>query len=93
MPFIDRCSGKGYGRHRKQALYAGWLMTRALTPNSTKRAQNGVLFRSDGPCALEEGKDPGRLLTERDSEASPQGRIAKTKETCSLVAGSSYVNS
>jgi coenzyme F420 hydrogenase subunit beta len=41
--------------------------------------------------ALEEGRIQAAILTERDSELLPQGRIAKTKEEVLTCAGSSYV--
>jgi coenzyme F420 hydrogenase subunit beta len=41
--------------------------------------------------ALEEGKIQAAILTERDTELLPQGRIAKTKEEVLTCAGSSYV--
>lgn len=67
------------------------VMARALAPEFTKRAQNGGVVSALMAVALEEGWIQAAILTERDSELLPQGRIAKTKEEVLACAGSSYV--
>jgi coenzyme F420 hydrogenase subunit beta len=82
--------GRGY-----EDIEAGPLrrvvMARALAPEFTKRAQNGGVVSALMAAALEEGWIQAAILTERDSELFPQGRIAKTKEEVLACAGSSYV--
>ena len=67
------------------------VMARALPKEFTKGAQNGGVVSALMALALEEGKIQAAILTERDTELLPQGRIAKTKEEVLTCAGSSYV--
>ncbi len=67
------------------------VMARALAPEFTKRAQNGGVVSALMAVALGEGWIQAAILTERDSELLPQGRIAKTKEEVLTCSGSSYV--
>jgi coenzyme F420 hydrogenase subunit beta len=67
------------------------VMARALTPEFTKRAQNGGVVSALMAVALEEKTIQAAILTESDAELLPQGRIAKTKEDVLTCAGSSYV--
>jgi coenzyme F420 hydrogenase subunit beta len=67
------------------------VMARALAPELRNKAQNGGVVSSLITVALEEGRIQAAILTERDSELLPHGRIAKTKEEVLTCAGSSYV--
>jgi coenzyme F420 hydrogenase subunit beta len=67
------------------------VMARALAPEFTKRAQNGGVVSALMALALDEGRIQAAILTERNSELLPQGRIARTKEEVLSCAGSSYV--
>jgi coenzyme F420 hydrogenase subunit beta len=82
--------GKGY-----EDIEAGpvrrVVMARALGPEFTKRAQNGGVVSALIAFGLDEGVIHAAVLTERDAELLPQGRIAKTKEDVLSCAGSSYV--
>jgi coenzyme F420 hydrogenase subunit beta len=66
-------------------------MARALALEFTKGAQNGGVVSALMAVALQEGWIQAAILTERDSELLPQGRIAKTREEVLTCAGSSYV--
>lgn len=67
------------------------MMARALAPEFTKRAQNGGVVSALIAFGLEEGVIHAAVLTERDAELLPQGRIVKTKAEVLGCAGSSYV--
>ena len=67
------------------------VMARALDPEFTTRAQNGGVVSALMALALDEGRIQAAILTERDSELLPQGRIATTQEEVLTCAGSSYV--
>jgi coenzyme F420 hydrogenase subunit beta len=67
------------------------VMARALAPEFTNKTQNGGVVSALMALALEEGRIQAAILTERDSELLPQGRIAKAKEDVLTCAGSSYV--
>lgn len=67
------------------------VMARALLPELRKKAQNGGVVSTLMAVALDEGRIQAAILTERDSELLPQGRVAKTKEDVLGCAGSSYV--
>jgi coenzyme F420 hydrogenase subunit beta len=82
--------GKGY-----EDIEAGpvrrVVMARALASEFQKRAQNGGVVSALMAHALEEDRIQGAILTERDAQLLPQGRVAKTKEEVLTCAGSSYV--
>jgi coenzyme F420 hydrogenase subunit beta len=67
------------------------VMARALAPEFTKRAQNGGVVSALIDLALEEGVIQAAILTERDAELLPQGRIVKSREEVLSCSGSSYV--
>jgi coenzyme F420 hydrogenase subunit beta len=67
------------------------VMAKALDPVFTKRAQNGGVVSALIALALEEGMIQAAILTERDADLLPGGRIAKTKNEVVTCAGSSYV--
>jgi coenzyme F420 hydrogenase subunit beta len=67
------------------------VMARALDPQVTERAQNGGVVSALMAIALEAGMIQAAILTERDAELLPQGRIARTKAEVLACAGSSYV--
>jgi coenzyme F420 hydrogenase subunit beta len=63
-------------------------MARALAPAG--RAQNGGVVSALVDLALGEGLIHATVLTERDGELLPQGRIARRREEVISCAGSSY---
>lgn len=67
------------------------VMAGALDPEFARRAQNGGVVSAIIAFGLDEGVIHAAVLTERDAELLPQGRIAKTKEDVLGCAGSSYV--
>ncbi|MGE5840654.1 MAG: Coenzyme F420 hydrogenase/dehydrogenase, beta subunit C-terminal domain [Deltaproteobacteria bacterium] len=67
------------------------VMARAVAPDVTRRAQHGGVVSALMALALEERRVQAAILTERDAELLPQGRIARTKEEVLTCAGSSYV--
>jgi len=67
------------------------VMARALAPGFTQRAQNGGVVSALVDLALEEGVIQAAVVTERDAELLPQGRIVKSREEVLSCAGSSYV--
>jgi coenzyme F420 hydrogenase subunit beta len=67
------------------------VMAKALDSVFTKRAQNGGVVSALTALALEEGMIQAAILTERDAELLPQGRIARTRNEVVSCAGSSYV--
>ncbi|MBP1738216.1 MAG: coenzyme F420-reducing hydrogenase, beta subunit, partial [Deltaproteobacteria bacterium] len=67
------------------------VMARALAPGFTQGAQNGGVVSALVDLALEEGVIQAAVVTERDAELLPQGRIVKSREEVLSCAGSSYV--
>jgi coenzyme F420 hydrogenase subunit beta len=67
------------------------VMARALASEFTKRAQNGGVVSALIALALEERVIQAAVVTERDAELLPQGRIVKSREEVLTCAGSSYV--
>jgi len=67
------------------------VMARALAPEFTRRAQNGGVVSALIALALEESVIQAAVITERDAELLPQGRIVKKREEVLSCAGSSYV--
>jgi coenzyme F420 hydrogenase subunit beta len=67
------------------------VMARALDSEFTNRAQNGGVVSALVALALEVDMIQAAILTERDAELLPQGRIARTKNEVVTCAGSSYV--
>jgi len=67
------------------------VMARALAPEFRDKAQNGGVVSALMALALDEGRIQAAILTERDSELLPHGRIAKIREEVLTCAGSSYV--
>jgi coenzyme F420 hydrogenase subunit beta len=82
--------GKGYDEIETGPV-CRVVMARALDSKFTKRAQNGGVVSALIALALEEGMIQSAILTERDAELLPQGRIAKTRNEVVSCAGSSYV--
>jgi coenzyme F420 hydrogenase subunit beta len=86
----DSVFGRGYedietGPVRRVA------MARALAPEFTKRVQNGGVVSALMALALLDGRIQAAVLTERDTQLLPQGRIARSREEVLACAGSSYV--
>ncbi len=67
------------------------VMARALAPELAERAQNGGVVSALVDFALGEGVIQAAVLTERDAELLPQGRVAQTRAEVLTCAGSSYV--
>ncbi len=67
------------------------VMARALAPEFKKKAQNGGVVSALIDLALEDGVIQAAILTERDAELLPQGRIVKSREEVLSCSGSSYV--
>jgi coenzyme F420 hydrogenase subunit beta len=67
------------------------VMAKALAPEFAERAQNGGVVSVLVDFALGEGVIQAAVLTERDAELLPQGRVAKTRAEVLTCAGSSYV--
>jgi coenzyme F420 hydrogenase subunit beta len=82
--------GKGY-EDMETGPVRRVVMAKAQDPELLKRAQNGGVVSALMGLALDEGRIQAAILTERDTELLPQGRIAKTKEEVLTCAGSGYV--
>jgi coenzyme F420 hydrogenase subunit beta len=67
------------------------LMARAVAPAFKERAQNGGVVSALIDLALGEGIIQAAILTERNTDLLPQGRIARSREEVVSCAGSSYV--
>jgi coenzyme F420 hydrogenase subunit beta len=82
--------GKGYDDIETGPVQR-MVMARALAPEFRNKAQNGGVVSALMALALKEGILQAAILTERNAELLPKGRIAKTKEEVLTCAGSSYV--
>jgi coenzyme F420 hydrogenase subunit beta len=67
------------------------VMAKARALEFRDKAQNGGVVSALMATAIDEGRIQAAILTERDAELLPQGRIAKTREEVLTCAGSSYV--
>ena len=67
------------------------LMARSLVPEFRERAQNGGVVSTLIDLALKEGVIQAAILTGRQKDLFPHGRIAKNREEVLSCAGSSYV--
>jgi len=67
------------------------VMAKAPALEFRDKAQNGGVVSALMAMAIDEGRIQAAILTERDAELLPQGRIAETKEEVLTCAGSSYV--
>ena len=68
------------------------LMARARNPQFTKKAQTGGVISALFDFALRDGMIQGGVLTPRDGELLPQGKIIRNRGKILSCAGSSYVS-
>ena len=67
-------------------------MARAKDPQFTKKAQTGGVVSALIDFALKEGMIQAGVLTPRDGDLLPQGKIIKNRKEILSCAGSSYVS-
>jgi coenzyme F420 hydrogenase subunit beta len=68
------------------------MMARASDPQFTKRAQTGGVVSALFDFALKEGFVQSGILTPRNGELLPQGKIIRNRKMILSCAGSSYVS-
>lgn len=87
----QRIFGKGY-QEIKMGPVRKMMMARARDPQFTKRAQTGGVVSALFDFALKEGMIQSGVLTPRDGELLPQGKIIRNRKKVLSCAGSSYVS-
>ncbi len=68
------------------------MMARARDPQFTKKAQTGGVVSAFFDFALKEGMIQSGIMTPRDRELLPQGKIIRNRKEVLSCAGSSYVS-
>jgi coenzyme F420 hydrogenase subunit beta len=86
-----RIFGKGY-EEIEMGPFRKIMMARARDPQITKKAQTGGVVSALFDFALQEGMIQSGILTPRDGELLPQGKIIKNRKKILSCAGSSYVS-
>jgi coenzyme F420 hydrogenase subunit beta len=87
----QRIFGKGY-EDIEMGPVRNIMMGRARDRQFTKKAQTGGVVSALFDFALKEGMIQSGILTPRDGELLPQGKIIKSRRQILNCAGSSYVS-
>jgi coenzyme F420 hydrogenase subunit beta len=87
----QRIFGRGY-EEIEMGPVRKIMMARARDPQFTKRAQTGGVVSALFDFALKEGMIQSGVLTPRDGDLLPQGKIIKGRREILSCAGSSYVS-
>ena len=88
---IKRIFGKSY-EEIEMGPVRKIVMARAKDPLFTKKAQTGGVVSSLIDFALREGMIQAGILTPRDGDLLPQGKIITSRKAVLSCAGSSYVS-
>ena len=87
----QRIFGRGY-EEIEMGPASKIMMARAVDPQFTKKAQTGGVVSALFDFALKEGMIQSCILTPRDGELLPQGKIIRNRKKVLSCAGSSYVS-
>jgi coenzyme F420 hydrogenase subunit beta len=87
----QRIFGRGY-EEIEMGPVSKIMMARARDPQFTKKAQTGGVVSALFDFALKEGMIQSGILTPRDGELLPQGKIIRNRKKIVSCAGSSYVS-
>jgi coenzyme F420 hydrogenase subunit beta len=87
----QRIFGKGY-EEIEMGPVRKIMMARARDPRFTEKAQTGGVVSALFDFALREGMIQSGILTPRDGELLPQGKIIKDRKKILSCAGSSYAS-